>query len=101
MNETAQKLLDMGLAYAPKLVGAIFLLGIGFWITNRITAGLRKRMKKALVDESLRPFLLSMVNVLLKVMIVFSAAGIVGIQTSSFVAILGAAASGSARMPAR
>ncbi|MBK7475007.1 MAG: mechanosensitive ion channel [Haliscomenobacter sp.] len=91
MNETAQKLLDMGLAYAPKLVGAVLLLGIGFWITNRITAGLRKRMKKALVDESLRPFLLSMVNVLLKVMIVFSAAGVVGIHTTSFVAILGAA----------
>lgn len=91
LNSYAQKLMDMGIEYAPKLIGALLVLTIGFWITNRLVNVMQRRMQKAKVDPSLQPFLLSMVGVLLKVMIVFSAAGIIGIQTASFVAVLGAA----------
>jgi hypothetical protein len=74
-----------------KLIGALIVLFIGLWIVNIIVRMMKQRMEKTKVDESLQPFLLSLVNVLLKIMVVFSAAGIVGIQTTSFVAMLGAA----------
>ena len=82
---------DFLIAYAPKVVGAILVLVIGFWIVNRIVNMIDKNFKKANLDEDLRPFLLSLISVLLKVLVFFSAAGIVGIETASFVALLAAA----------
>jgi small conductance mechanosensitive channel len=85
------KVYDFAIGYAPKVVGAILVLIIGFWIANFIVRMVRKNLEKANVDEDLRPFLTTLVNVLLKLLIVFSAAGIVGIETTSFVALLAAA----------
>ncbi|MEE4260418.1 MAG: mechanosensitive ion channel domain-containing protein, partial [Bacteroidales bacterium] len=48
-------------------------------------------MNKRNLDESLKPFLLSMISILLKVMLVISVLAMVGIQMTSFIAILGAA----------
>lgn len=91
VTQNASKFMQFTMDFAPKLAGAILVLLVGIWISNWIVAILKRRMEKTKVDESLRPFLLSLVGVLLKVMVVFSAAGIVGIQTTSFVAVLGAA----------
>ncbi|MBK9492154.1 MAG: mechanosensitive ion channel [Haliscomenobacter sp.] len=91
VTEKASKFMEFAMEFAPKLAGALIVLLVGLWITNWMVSILSRRMEKTKVDESLRPFLLSMVSVLLKVMVIFSAAGIVGIQTTSFVAILGAA----------
>lgn len=91
VNQNLQKVIDMGIEFAPKLIGALLVVILGFWITTRLVGVLRKKMRKTNMDASLQPFLLSMLSVLFKVMIVFSAAGIVGIQTASFVAVLGAA----------
>lgn len=91
VSENANKFMHFMAGFAPKLAGALLVLVIGMWISNWIVGILRRRMEKTRVDESLRPFLLSLLSVLLKIMVVFSAAGIVGIQTTSFVAVLGAA----------
>lgn len=77
--------------YAPMVVGAILVLLIGFWAVNFIVRFLDKQLKKSGMDEDLRPFLLTLANVLLKILVFFSAAGIVGIETTSFVALLAAA----------
>lgn len=94
MEETNQKvsaLVSFIETFTPKLIGALVVLFIGLWVANVIVRMMQRRMEKTKVDESLQPFLLSLVNVLLKIMVIFSAAGIVGIQTTSFVAMLGAA----------
>jgi small conductance mechanosensitive channel len=52
---------------------------------------MEKTMKHQNVDESLRGFLESLVGVLLKVLIILSVASMVGVQTTSFIAIIGAA----------
>ena len=77
--------------YAPLVVGAILVLIIGFWAVNGVVRMLDKQLKNSGMDEDLRPFLLTLANVLLKVLVFFSAAGIVGIETTSFVALLAAA----------
>ncbi|MCB0642449.1 MAG: mechanosensitive ion channel, partial [Phaeodactylibacter sp.] len=79
------------LGYAPKVLGAILVIIIGFWVANRIAKMLDKNFRKANLDEDLRPFLITLITVLLKVLVFFSAAGIVGIETASFVALLAAA----------
>lgn len=79
-------------AYAPKVVGAILTLIIGFWIAGKVTNGVKNALSRNNVDATVRPFLASLVNVALKVMVLLAAAGIFGIETTSFVAIFGAMA---------
>jgi small conductance mechanosensitive channel len=78
--------------YAPSVVGAILTLIIGFWIIGRITNGMDRMMEKKGMDETIRPFLSSLVSVGLKVMLLLAVAGMFGIETTSFVAIFGALA---------
>lgn len=77
--------------WSPKLIGAILIIFIGFWIVGNLIKILTKTMERAKFDESLRPFLASLVSVLLKIMVLIAAAGVIDIQTTSFVAILASA----------
>jgi len=80
----------MAMEYAPKLALAIVTLLIGLWVINAFVKFLKKTMTKREADPSLIPFLGSLANVILKAMLLISVASMVGIQTTSFVAILGA-----------
>jgi len=84
-------LINLLVVWGPKLVGAILALLIGLWLANMIAGGLSRRMEKSEVDPSLRPFLTSLVSTLLKLLVAVSVLGMVGIQMTSFIAILGAA----------
>ena len=91
MNFDIQKLIDQLVAWSPKLAGAILILIVGFWIVGNLVKLSKKAMAKAKIDTTLIPFLSSLISVLLKVTVVIAAAGIVGIETTSFVAILASA----------
>lgn len=80
----------MAIEYAPNLALAIVTLVIGIWVINAVVKFLKKTMTKREADPSLIPFLGSLANVILKAMLFISVASMVGIQTTSFVAILGA-----------
>lgn len=86
-----EKIYDLVLTYGPKFILAIVVLILGFWITNVITRVLRRRLEKRKTDTSLQTFFTSMVNILLKTLIVLSVLGMVGVEVTSFIAILGAA----------
>lgn len=88
--ENIAKLKDMVLEYAPKVVLAIIVLVIGFWIIGRIVRLLEKYMAKTEMEVSLQKFLGSLAGIFLKIMLLFSVAGMVGIDTTSFLAIFGA-----------
>lgn len=79
------------LQYAPKLVLAILVLAIGWWIINKVVSIVGNLLNKRHIDVSLQPFLKSMIAISLRVMLVISAASMVGIETTSFVALIGAA----------
>ena len=84
-------LINLFVVWGPKLAGAVLALIIGLWLANMITGGLSRRMEKNEVDPSLRPFLESLVSALLKVLVLVSVLSMVGIEMTSFIAILGAA----------
>lgn len=84
-------LINLFVIWGPKLVGAVVALIIGLYVANMITRAIDKVMTKKELDPSLRPFLRSLINTLLKVLVVVSVLGMVGIQMTSFIAILGAA----------
>jgi small conductance mechanosensitive channel len=83
--------IDLAMAWGPKVIAAIVTLLAGLWIIGMITRGVNKTMQKRDVDPSLRPFLKSLISATLKVMLFISVIGMVGIEATSFVAVLGAA----------
>jgi small conductance mechanosensitive channel len=89
--KSLQGLVDQAVGWAPKLVGALAVILIGFWIVGKITNLIGQAMDRAGLDQDVQPFLKSLVNVVLKVLVVISAAGIVGIETTAFAAMLAAA----------
>ena len=91
LAKSIQSLVDMLFAWAPKLVGAIVVLLIGLWIISRIMKMIERALRSSGLDDTIVPFLSSLISVLLKVMLVFTVAGIVGIETTSFIALLGMA----------
>lgn len=86
-----EQLTEIAVEYGPKLLGAIVVLIVGGWIIKAITRAFGKMMNKSKIDDSLKPFLKSLVGMLLKVLLIISALGMLGIEMTSFIAILGAA----------
>jgi len=76
--------------YGLKIVGGIVALIIGLWIVKVILKAVKKAFDKSNVDQTLKPFLITLIGFLLKVMLFISIAGIVGIPTATFAALLAA-----------
>ncbi|NJN25467.1 MAG: mechanosensitive ion channel [Cyclobacteriaceae bacterium] len=81
----------MAMEYLPKLALAILTLIVGIYLINLAVRFLKRAMVRREVDPSLVPFTSTLVNVALKTMLLISVASMVGIQTTSFIAVLGAA----------
>jgi len=85
---TAQAMLT---AFGLKLVAAILIFVIGRWIAKMVQNGLEKGMLKAKVDQVLVTFTVNMAYTALMVFVALAALGQLGVQTTSFIAVLGAA----------
>lgn len=86
-----QKFYDAIVTFGPRLIGALITLIIGWWIINIILNVLRKKFEKNNMEPSLRGFLNSMIGILLKIMLLISVVGMLGVAMTSFIAVLGAA----------
>ena len=76
------------MAYAPKLVLAIVTLIVGLWLINRFIGVLDKKLGAK--DPTLNKFLCGLIGTILKIMLLVSVAGMIGIETTSFIAVIGA-----------
>ncbi|MEM8594241.1 MAG: mechanosensitive ion channel domain-containing protein [Pseudomonadota bacterium] len=77
--------------WSPKLLGSALILIVGFWLVNRIIRLFDQLLKNRRVDSTLSGFLESFLSVSLKFFVVIAALSLVGVKTTSLVAILGAA----------
>lgn len=73
------------------VLAAIAVFVIGSWIIKGIVRSVKMAMDKGSIDPSLKPFLLSMLGMVLKVMLIITSLGMLGIEMTSFIAVLGAA----------
>ncbi len=97
LNEASSKLtgfvetaIEMSMMYLPKVVLAIVVLAVGLWVVKKIVRGFEHVLKKRGMDETLVPFLSGVLGTLLKIMLVISVVSMVGVATTSFIAVLGA-----------
>lgn len=77
--------------YSIKIIAALLILVIGKWIARKLTNLLTKLMEKNKVDITLVRFVDSIIYYTFMVMVVIAAAGQLGINTTSFLTIVGAA----------
>lgn len=82
--------IDKILGYAGKIVVAALVLWIGFKIVHRLHKLTEKAMKKAGISDNIRPFLLNIVEVVLKATVIFIALSIMGANLSGLVALVAA-----------
>lgn len=83
--------IELGSEYGLKVIGAILIWIVGSWVIRKLTKVLGKVMSNANYDESLQKFLKNLVGWSLKVLLIIVILGNLGIQTTSFAAILAAA----------
>lgn len=86
-----RKITDLLAEYTPRVIAALLVLLIGLWLIKRIAVIADKAMQRRELDISLRTFLKSLVSIGLKITLIVTVAGMIGIGTASFVTILGAA----------
>lgn len=82
--------LEMAVTYAPTVLLAIVTLIVGFWIIRKIVKFSTRSISKSGVDETLAKFLSSLISIALRVMLILSVAGMFGVNTTSFIAIVSA-----------
>jgi len=89
--ELLQSGMDLLMQYGPKLLAAIAIFLIGKMVANGVKRMVSRVMTKGNVDPLIIGFTSSLVYIGMMVFVVMAALGQIGIQTTSFIAILGAA----------
>jgi small conductance mechanosensitive channel len=82
---------DIATAWGLKVIAAVAIFIIGRWIAKLVRRGVRRVMEKAEVEPIITGFVSSIAYISLLAFVVVAALGQLGIQTTSFIAILGAA----------
>lgn len=94
-NTEVNKYVDMAIQYSTeygiKVIGAIAIFVIGKWVAKKLSGFIKKMMERGELDTTLSAFITSVIDILLMVVVVLAAINNLGIDTTSFIAILGAA----------
>jgi small conductance mechanosensitive channel len=91
VGEYANYFLDEILSYLPSIIAALVIMILGLWVIKLIIGRLRKIMEKREVDPGVRGFALSILGVVLKILLFIVIITKLGVETTSFAAILAAA----------
>lgn len=95
MIEESSKYMDMGIQFASdyglKIVGALVIFIVGKWVAKWLQRVVVKLMHKSKIDSTLISFVQSIVYILLMIVVILAALNALGVDTTSFAAILAAA----------
>ncbi|MGO4999643.1 small-conductance mechanosensitive channel MscS [Oceanisphaera sp. W20_SRM_FM3] len=79
------------IGYGVNIAAAIIILTIGFIVVRIMTNGMNSLLQKRNIDNTIVDFVTSMIKYAMLAFVIIAALGRVGVQTASFVAIIGAA----------
>ena len=91
MEENLELMQGLVVLYGVKILMALVIFIIGKWIVKKLSNAVEKLMQKNAVDPAIRNFAGSIIYYALLIFVCIAALGQLGIQTASFVAIVGAA----------
>ncbi|OII59259.1 mechanosensitive ion channel protein MscS, partial [Pseudomonas putida] len=87
----SQTWIPLIMEYGSRVLLALLTLAVGWWIINKVSARLGKLVGLRNADLALQGFISTLSNIVLKVLLFVSVASMIGIETTSFVAAIGAA----------
>ncbi|WOE78253.1 mechanosensitive ion channel family protein [Pseudomonas protegens] len=87
----SQAWIPMIMEYGSRVLLAVLTLAIGWWLINKLTHKVGKLLALRNADLALQGFISSLANIILKVLLIVSVASMIGVETTSFVAAIGAA----------
>jgi small conductance mechanosensitive channel len=91
LEEKLAPLMEPAITYGSKLLLALVVLAIGWWFVGRLMNLMNNAMKKSGVEITLRRFIKSLVGIGMKAILLIIFASMVGVETASLIALLGAA----------
>ncbi|MDH1443679.1 mechanosensitive ion channel [Pseudomonas sp. GD03721] len=83
--------LPVALEYSGKLTLALITLAIGWWLIGKLTNSIGRLLEVRKVDRALSSFIGSLVSIILRILLLISVASMIGVETTSFIAMIGAA----------
>ncbi len=91
VEEIVNKLVEVLALYSPRVIAAILIFLIGRFISKVVVGLIAKGMNKSKVDPTLTGFIKNLLYAALLTFVVIATINKLGIQTTSIVAIIGAA----------
>ena len=91
MQETLDKVYGYILQYGMSILAAILIFIIGKWVARLVARLIEQAMAKSKIEKTLASFAKNMVYYTILIFVIIAALGKLGVQTSSFVALIGAA----------
>lgn len=91
LEQIKDMVVDLATRFGLKIIISLVVIFIGFKIGNAISRMMGLRLRKSQIDDTVAIYLEKALNVMFKILILLSIAGYMGLETTSFVAILGAA----------
>ncbi|MBC3374067.1 mechanosensitive ion channel family protein [Pseudomonas sp. Z5-35] len=89
--KASQAWIPMIMEYGSRVLLAVVTLAIGWWLINKLTRKLGALLALRNADLALQGFISTLANVILKILLIVSVASMIGVETTSFVAAIGAA----------
>ncbi len=90
-NQIIEKVISLATEYGIKIISALIVWIIGNWIIKKIKGIIASYMKKSSYEPTLQKFTLNLVSWVLKILLIVVILSQLGIETTSFAAILAAA----------
>ena len=91
MLPSTDKLIELAATYGGKLLLAIVTLVLGLWLIRKFIRVLKRLFDAREFEKTLQKFLLNLIGAILKILLFISVITMVGVQMTSFIALLGAA----------
>lgn len=89
--QLAEKLMNWGIEVGKDLIGAIIIYVVGRFIIKQISRLISKLLEKRKLEISVQTFLKSLLSLLLNLILAFAVIGKLGVETTSFAALLASA----------
>ena len=90
-DEIRQTITEFVLSFSIKLIKVLFIWFVGRWVLKRVVKLVVRILQKHIDNDSVRTFLVSIVDVVVMIMLILMIIGVLGIDTSSFIAIFASA----------
>lgn len=91
LNKYLDKFITTVIENMGSFILGIVVLFVGWWLIKRLIRILDSLMLDKNIDPSLRPFFVNLVQITLRVLLIFAVASMIGLEMTSFIAALGAA----------